>query len=221
MAPQRPGQCRPADEAGNYEVGLRYTRQHKQTSRSRLLEQGGGHAKRHGFAGSGVDALAAAAGLTTGSLYKHFGGKSELFAAIVRSELERSAEAFGDPASLDRTSLARALDRYLSLAHVDHPERGCVLPALTAEVARADAKVRAEFEAGVSAIHAVLGQATGSQDEAWVLLAQVVGAVMLSRAMQDDQVRRRVLAAARLGCHSMLAGSEESQACDASAAVSG
>jgi TetR/AcrR family transcriptional repressor of nem operon len=183
---------------------LRYTRQHKEASRSRLLKQGGGHAKKHGFSGSGVDALAAAAGLTTGSLYKHFGGKSQLFAAIVRSELERSAVTFGDATTLDRAKLARALDRYLSMAHVEHPEQGCMLPVLTAEVARAGDAVRVEFEAGVNRIHAVLEQITGSRDRAWALLAQIVGAVMLARAMPDEQARRRVLEAARHSCHATL-----------------
>jgi len=204
MCCPRPGQWCPGAIAAECEVRLRYTRQHKEASRSRLLKQGGGHAKQHGFTGSGVDALAAAAGLTAGSLYKHFGGKSQLFAAIVRSELERSAVTFGDTTSLDRAKLARALDRYLSMVHVDHPEQGCMLPVLTAEVARADDTVRAEFETGVNGIHAALEQVTGSRDEAWALLAQIVGAVMLARAMPDEQTRRRLLDAARRSCRSLL-----------------
>jgi AcrR family transcriptional regulator len=183
---------------------LRYTREQTASTRSRLLAQGGAHAKKHGFAGSGVDALAAAAGLTTGSLYKHFDGKSGLFAAIVHSELERSAAAFGDVGAMDRAQLARAIDRYLSTAHVDHPERGCMLPALTAEVARADATVRAEYGAGVTRLHAGLAQIVGSADDAWAMLAQIVGAVMLARALPDAEAGRGLLDAVRRHCRSLL-----------------
>ena len=43
---------------------------------------------RHGYAGIGVGELAAAAGVTTGSLYHHFGSKLGLY-AVVRTEIER------------------------------------------------------------------------------------------------------------------------------------
>jgi TetR/AcrR family transcriptional repressor of nem operon len=176
---------------------LRYSRQHKQTARQHLVDRGGSHAKKHGFGGSGMDALAAAAGVTTGSLYRHFDGKSELFAAIVGNELEQSAERFSALAGEDRAAVLRMLDRYLSMSHVEHPERGCVLPTLTAEVARADEPVRAAFQGGIERIHAVLERVTGSGDDAWVLLAQLVGAVMLTRALPDEPARQRLLAAVR------------------------
>ncbi len=193
------------NQSNRREVLLRYPQQHTESARRRLVEQGGSHAKRHGFAGSGMDALAAAAGVTTGSLYKHFEGKADLFAAIVQNELERSAAAFGTLAAQDRAAFVRALERYLSPAHVDHPERGCVLPALAPEVARADDAVRARFESGVGEIHAILERLTGSGEAAWALLAQIVGAVMLARALPDDQARRQLLASVRRRCLSTLA----------------
>jgi AcrR family transcriptional regulator len=190
-------------EAGP-ETSLRYTRQHKAATRHRLLELGGRHAKKHGFAASGMDALAAAAGVTTGSVYKHFDGKSDLFAAIVENELARSATAFRALSIEDREAVARAFSNYLSSGHVDHPERGCLLPSLTAEVARAGDTVRARFESGVSDIHAVIERRTGSSDEAWALLAQVVGAVMLARAMHGDDAKQRVLSSVQRNCLSVL-----------------
>lgn len=183
---------------------MRYTRQHTADARHRLLEQGGRHAKKHGFAASGMDALAAAAGVTTGSLYRHFDGKSDLFAAIVENELARSAGAYRALSVEDRDAVTRALGDYLSASHVRHPERGCLLPSLTAEVARADDSVRTVFERGVADIHAVLEKSAGSSDKAWALLAQIVGAVMLARAMNGDAARNRVLSAVQRNSLSML-----------------
>ena len=176
---------------------MRYPKEHKDQARQRLVENGARLAKDRGFAASGIDAMAAESGVTSGSLYKHFSGKSDLFAAIVAAELQRSAESFSRAAGADAKSFEKALDAYLSLQHVDHPERGCALPSLTAEVARADESVRATFQEGLLGIHEVLKRLLKSSDTAWALIAQSVGAVMLARAVLDDDVRRDVLSAAK------------------------
>jgi AcrR family transcriptional regulator len=180
---------------------MRYPKEHKEQTRTRLLESGGSYAKKHGFNGSGMDSLAAAAGVTTGSLYKHFEGKSDLFAALIRSELQRTAKRFSAIAPGDLEAATKALAAYLSLNHVKHPEAGCALPSLTPEVARADESVRDAFQSGMIAIHAIVADRfTGSSDTAWALIAQSVGAVMLARAMRDETVRRELLgASARQG----------------------
>ena len=61
---------------------MRYPATHKQDTRARLLKTTGALAKRQGFAGTGVDGLMAAAGLTSGAFYSHFRSKGELLDAI-------------------------------------------------------------------------------------------------------------------------------------------
>jgi TetR/AcrR family transcriptional regulator, transcriptional repressor for nem operon len=184
---------------------MRYPKEHKEQTRTRLLESGGSHAKKHGFGGSGMDSLAAAAGVTTGSLYKHFEGKSDLFAALIHSELQRTAKRFSAIETGDLEGAAKALAAYLSLYHVKHPESGCALPSLTPEVARADESVRDAFQSGMIAIHAIVADRfTGSSDTAWALIAQSVGAVMLARAMRDEAVRRELLGASARQSAAML-----------------
>jgi TetR/AcrR family transcriptional regulator, transcriptional repressor for nem operon len=186
---------------------MRYTKDHKATTRRRVLDRGGGHAKKHGFGGSGMDALAAAAGVTTGALYKHFEGKSDLFAAVVQVELQRTAAMYRVIATDDSEAAMKALAVYLSIHHVSHPEQGCMLPSLTPEVARADESVRAAFQVGVIEIHAAVARLTGSSDKAWALIAQNVGAVMIGRAMLNEQAQREVLSAARREGQALLSKS--------------
>ena len=174
---------------------MRYTKEYKESARQQLLESGGGYAKQHGFGASGMADLAAAAGVTTGSLYKHFNGKADLFAALVAAELKRTAQMYGAVNSTDRIGAAKALAAYLSLDHVRHPERGCPLPSLTPEVARADEEVREAFQDGLLEIHSIVERFTGSSDTAWTLIAQNVGAVMLARALPDEGLRQELLGA--------------------------
>lgn len=176
---------------------MRYAKGHKERARQRLVEGGGRLAKARGFAAAGVDDLAAASGVTSGAVYKHFSGKSQLLAAIVESELARSATLFAAVPAGDAAQLDQALAAYLSPAHVEHPELGCALPSLAADIARADAEVRRAFEEGLFALHGALRRHVHTDEAAWALIAQSVGAVMLARAMQDQGARRKLLTAVR------------------------
>lgn len=175
---------------------MRYPKDHKEQVRAKLLAQSGSYAKKHGFAASGVDTLAAAAGLTTGSLYKHFANKTELFAELIRNELGRSERFFGSVPPGDRAAMLEALSRYLGMEHVELPELGCPLPTLAAEVARADDAVRDAFETGLVQIKDVIQNFTGSESAAWAVIAQNVGAVMIARAVRQAATRQAVLQAA-------------------------
>jgi AcrR family transcriptional regulator len=176
---------------------VRYSKEHRAQARQRLVEGGARLAKKRGFAAAGVDDLAAAAGVTSGAVYKHFSGKSELLAAIIESELGRSAARFGAVPAGDAAKLGEVLAVYLGPEHVDHPELGCALPSLAADVARADVEVRQAFQEGLLAVHAALKPHVQSADAAWALIAQSVGAVMLARAMKDRAMRQKVLNAVK------------------------
>ncbi|MGC4062718.1 MAG: TetR/AcrR family transcriptional regulator [Aquabacterium sp.] len=176
---------------------MRYSKEHTQQVRRKLLSDSGSHAKKHGFAASGVDALAASAGVTIGSLYKHFASKEALFAEVIQAEMQRTVAMFASLGEGDVDALLKSLSAYASLAHVKAPEAGCPLPVLAAEVARAPDAVRASFEAGLLTLQGVLSKVTGSPDVAWALLAQSVGAVMLARAMHGEAHQKRLLSATR------------------------
>jgi AcrR family transcriptional regulator len=184
---------------------MRYPKDHKDASRQRLIALGGSHAKKHGFNDSGMAALAASAGVSTGALYKHFDGKADLFAALISAELERTAQMYGtfDPA--DEGAAAKALAGYLSIQHVRHPEQGCPLPSLTPEVARADEAAKAAYQAGLLDVHAQLRRLTATSEDAWTLMAQNVGAVMLARAIPDERLQRDILSALRQAGEKLLA----------------
>jgi TetR/AcrR family transcriptional regulator, transcriptional repressor for nem operon len=186
---------------------MRYSKDHKDASRQRLIELSGSHAKQHGFNASGMASLAASAGVTTGALYKHFEGKGDLFAAVIGAELERTAKMYDSFDPNDGASAARSLAGYLSLQHVMHPEQGCPLPSLTPEIARADDAGKAAYQAGLLEIHAKLRRLTATSEDAWTLMAQNVGAVMLARAIPDVQLQREILAALRLAGEKLLADS--------------
>jgi hypothetical protein len=90
---------------------------------------------------------------------------------------------------------------------VKHPEQGCPLPSLTPEVARADDAAKAAYQAGLLEVHATLRRLTATSEDAWTLMAQNVGAVMLARAVPDEKLQREILAALRQAGEKLLADS--------------
>jgi AcrR family transcriptional regulator len=99
---------------------------------------------RLGYARAPIDAIAAEAGVSTRTLYKHFGGKLALFSGVLVAGATEVADAFEEQvrAGFDASSPDRSL-RVLARAIVAHRAR---FPAHFALVARLDAE-RDQFPA--------------------------------------------------------------------------
>lgn len=179
---------------------MRYSPDHKASARAKLLDTAGALAKEKGFGTTGVDALMAAAGVTSGAFYSHFKSKPDLLKAIVENELGRTQALF---AHQTRESLQRAMAAYLSETHVETPAKGCMLPTLSAEVARADEETKALFETHLKALESTLTDALPTET-AWAAISQAVGAVLIARALPKGDLRKTVLKASRNEIKRML-----------------
>jgi TetR/AcrR family transcriptional regulator, transcriptional repressor for nem operon len=184
---------------------MRYPPDYKANARARLLETAAALAKEKGFGTTGVDALMAAAGMTSGAFYSHFKSKPELLKAIIEHELAHTTALF---TGKDTAALRKAFRSYLSEQHVAHPESGCPLPALTPEVARADAATREVFEQQLVQAKDQLQAQLSDDGHAWAVIAQVVGAVMLARAMASPEARKALLQDVRQSVDALLVTQE-------------
>lgn len=173
---------------------MRYPPGHKEEKRKELLKASGALVKDRGFAASGVDALTEAAGVTSGAFYSHFASKNDLLKALIENELQTSREMWaGNLHESAEDWIGFELDRYLSMSHVRHPEAGCVLPALGAEIARASQDVREAYAAELAKGVDILTQRLGDKDLAWAFLSQMVGAILMARAMPEQKAQRAVI----------------------------
>lgn len=170
---------------------MRYSANHKLETREKLLQSSAVSAKKSGFATVGVDGLMKAIGLSGGAFYSHFSSKDELFASIVEQELRQSLERLG--ADQDRDKLERCLKQYLSMSHVEHPETGCALPALGAEIARSDVMIRQQAERWICKLQENWAQVLGSDSLAWAILSQCIGALVVARMLATPELQRKVL----------------------------
>ena len=169
---------------------MRYSPEHKQLARTKLIEAGAALAKKEGFSNTGMDALMAASGMTTGAFYSQFTSKSEFLQEIISQELSKTLAIFEGKTPEE---MLKVLAWYLSPNHVQQPEQGCPIPALGAEVGRASENTKQQFEVLMVKIHAVLVPLVESEAAAWAILCQAVGGVMIARAMASVEKRDEVL----------------------------
>lgn len=178
---------------------MRYPDGHKEAVRETIVRSAAKALRENGISGIGIPALMKAAGLTHGGFYTHFRDRDALVAEAIRAAGEATAQsAFGA-----ELSLAETLERYLSLAHLEHPAEGCVVAALAAESPRQVSSVRRAFgevtRGLIGLVSAKLGgkSARSPSNAALRLAATMVGAVVLARAVDDQALAERILRVAR------------------------
>ena len=179
---------------------MRYSAEHKETTRARIVEAAAGLLRQKGFDGVTIPGLMKKLGLTHGGFYRHFDDRDALLseAALVAARETTQAVFDGQP------DLEHTLNAYLSEGHVQRPEHGCVLAATGTDARRQPARLRRTFDRVVSGFLELLEQklhpgcaATGLSDDTLRLGAQMVGAVVLARLVKDRPLAARILAAAR------------------------
>ncbi|MTJ83454.1 MAG: TetR/AcrR family transcriptional regulator [Telmatospirillum sp.] len=186
---------------------MRYKAGYKEGKRRELLSVSGKVAKRDGFAATGVDTLMKAAGATSGAFYSHFPSKSDLFKALIQNELTASRTLLaGAPEENLRDWIAGEMNRYLSLGHVRHPELGCALPSLAAEIGRSPPDVRRVFEAELLETQRILAERLGGDGKAWALLSQMAGAILIARALSEETTQVALLDACKAFLTEALTG---------------
>src|SRR5436190_19486127 len=73
---------------------MRYSRDHKQATRHRIVEAAGRRFKQDGIDGAGVATVMSDAGLTNGAFYNHFTSKEDLVAKVLADQLRAQRHSF-------------------------------------------------------------------------------------------------------------------------------
>jgi TetR/AcrR family transcriptional repressor of nem operon len=182
---------------------MRYAPDQKDETRRKLVREAAARMRRLGPDGVGVADIMRGVGLTHGGFYAHFASKDDLIAqAVAQMFVEGAARYVPEDALPPAERLAAFIDRYVSPAHRDRPDRGCPLATIATDIPRQSADVRAAFDAGVARITAriagLLPDGTQRREElATSMVSEMAGAVALSRAVSDHAASDRILAAAR------------------------
>lgn len=181
---------------------MRYPSDQKARAKQAILQAGARALRTNGFNGIGIDGLAASAGVTSGAFYSNFSNKQALLEDVIEACL---GEPFIDSQSGSLTQrqdrLKEWLAMYISADHRADPASGCVMPSLSADVARSNPQIRVAYRRKMSALvhkmsNVLDGTGPDREKRAWSIVAMMVGAIAISRAMPDGEEADQVLESA-------------------------
>jgi TetR/AcrR family transcriptional repressor of nem operon len=170
-------------------LDMKVTKAQAQANRARIVETASALFRERGYDGVGIADLMAVAGFTHGGFYKHFGSKADLLAEAAICGFAQSA------AKAEGVGAAEVVKQYLSREHRDGRGEGCTMAALCADAARQPESIRTAFATGVEGLLASLAHQGAPEDgkregdlraRRIEVFAQVIGAIVLSRACPDD-----------------------------------
>jgi TetR/AcrR family transcriptional repressor of nem operon len=195
------------------ESRMRVSRVQAEENRRKVIDVASRLFREHGFDGIGLKDLMEGAGLTHGAFYKQFASKDDLAAQASRRALESASGRWSAAAAENpQDPLAAVIARFLSMEHRAERVDGCPIVALGADAARQGAEVKASFEAGIKEYVQMLGRWVGDAEgeepsgKAMAILSTMVGAVVLSRAVNDEQLSKQFLQAAAQSVMGLSAG---------------
>jgi TetR/AcrR family transcriptional repressor of nem operon len=184
---------------------MRKNRQDTEETRRRIVASAAREFREQGVDGTGLAGLMAAAGLTHGGFYKHFASKKQVVEESVALAMGSMIDAMERrlAASPGERGLQAVMANYVSPAHRDDRGDGCPIAALGGELSRAGDGVRGVAEQGIrrmiDAIAAELRDRppAAARKEAMTMLSTMVGALTLSRIVNDEALSTAFLTQAR------------------------
>jgi len=186
---------------------MRYSDEHKQRTRERIVRAASRRFRRGGSEGAAIGDLMRDLHLTHGGFYRHFDSKEDLFIEAFRHEGTDNACRIS--AALEQAppgeELKAFIDAYLSVSHCEDPAEGCAVAALATELARRPPQSRARLafqgilKERTARIAKYVPGATEAEraGKARALMSGMAGTMMVARVLSDDQQRRRFLEDAR------------------------
>lgn len=185
---------------------MKVSKEQMAENRERILDVAAQLFREKGFDGIGVADLMKSAGLTHGGFYGHFASKDELMAEASARALQRLQAAWAamarEASAQGQEPLAVIEAAYLSPRHRDAPGQGCLLAALGSDAARQGPAVRRAVTEGVRAqveglASLVPGRTKAARRQrALADYASLVGAMVLARAVDDEDLSNEILRAA-------------------------
>ncbi len=181
---------------------MRVSRAQAAENRQNVIDVASRLFREHGFDGIGLKDLMEGAGMTQGAFYKQFASKEDLAAQASARAMGCASRRWVDAAAANpEDPLGAIIAFYLSKEHRDAKMEGCPLVALGGDAARQSADVKASFEAGIKAHVQFLSRLLSNADEkpdgkAMAILSTMVGAVTLSRVVNDPDLAQSILNAA-------------------------
>jgi TetR/AcrR family transcriptional regulator, transcriptional repressor for nem operon len=181
---------------------MRYPASETAEKHKRILDEAIRLFRERGFSDVSVGEIMKAAGLTHGPFYNHFASKEALIAECLQRGLHGGEVDLLDSISNSIEGKETYVKTYLNAAHRDSPGDGCVVAALAAEIRR-QPQARNTFTEKLKVTIKKLASNLPwrskhtARGDAILTLSALIGAIILSRAVDDETFSDEILAEVR------------------------
>jgi TetR/AcrR family transcriptional repressor of nem operon len=185
----------------------------KEATHERIVGVAARAIRRSGYGGTGVADIMNEAGLTHGGFYSHFSSREAMLAEAAQRACAESAATVAEVVASvpPGQALASMLGAYLSREHHERVDVGCPLAALGSETSRQVPEVRRVTTRHIKEMIDLIARQSpdwgqpAAHERAMVIIATMVGALMLSRAVDEpglaDSLREAALKSLTSAAH--------------------
>jgi AcrR family transcriptional regulator len=173
---------------------MRYPDDHKSKTYQRILDEAALRFRRDGVLATGLQPLMKALGLTHGGFYAHFKSKDDLVEKALQQSVDQLQGSIAEIESAPQP-LQTFIERYLSTAHRATPGAGCPLPTISAELGQHGQPSPITDQIVRDRLQLIAANLPGDNAEAEsaLVLSALIGALVLSRSIADDELAERLL----------------------------
>ncbi|WP_049723905.1 TetR/AcrR family transcriptional regulator [Gilvimarinus polysaccharolyticus] len=188
-----------------------YSKKHKERTRKSILESAQSLFSSKGFSAVTVNEVMQDCSLTRGAFYAHFKSKSELYSEALKFSATNSELAKMKPKETSSKEwLSQLLNGYLSIEHVNG-EKPCPLAFLATDIVSQDKTAKKAYAHTYKNMNKIIIEYAGAdaprnKDDILSLTSMIIGAVAVSRTIEDKSLVKKILASCRQQVRSMLDG---------------
>jgi TetR/AcrR family transcriptional repressor of nem operon len=183
---------------------MRVSREKAAENRKTIVKAAGDLFREKGFSGIGVADIMQAADLTHGGFYRHFKSKDDLAAEASKVVMGNSAAHWAKTLEEHKDGALKVIvERYLSAKMRDDRGHSCAFASLGADASREGKPVRKAFTDGLRPLIDVLTKLVpgaskmARRRKALAAMSQLVGAMVLARAVDGTAFSDEILAATK------------------------
>ena len=179
----------------------------REQTHERILRSAARAIRKLGYEGVGVADVMKEAGLTHGGFYAHFASRDSLLAQAAEQAGAESIENLSRAVARAKPGeeLMALVDSYLADQHAEAAEQGlgCALAAAGSEVPRQHEEVRHAVGRRIRELIGLVERQfhdwgkNAAHEKAMAIVASMVGALLLARAVGDPQLSKSIRKAAR------------------------
>lgn len=188
-----------------------YSKEHKQKTRKAILKSAQELFSTKGYSSVSVNEVMQDCSLTRGAFYAHFKSKADLYSEALKFSATNSELAKTKPKETSSKEwLSQLLTGYLSIEHVKG-EKPCPLAFLATDIVSRDKTAKKAYAHTYKNMNKIIMDYAGAEipcstEDILSLTSMIIGAVAVSRTIEDDSLVKNILTSCRQQARLMLGG---------------